>query len=163
MYPLSGSSGPYRINLRLISIFGLSLLVVKANLNFSLESNQESIDLDRIDWIHFDTMDFSYSGNVRHIIEAEARLYDNVDSNVNKWSFGSKDPLYNSINGRCLNYFGLELPLIIWKMTCWREWLHQNPLLPSFMRWWWSKILLWFWWNMWFRFFQFIICRFSSC
>lgn len=47
MYPLSGSSGPCWISFRSASIFGLSLLVAKMDLNFSLKSSNESIDLDR--------------------------------------------------------------------------------------------------------------------
>ena len=33
-------------------------------------------------------------------------MYANADSNLHKWSFKSKDPLYNPIVGSCLNCFG---------------------------------------------------------
>ena len=46
LYPLSGSSSPCRTSFRLASIFCLSLIVANVDLNFSLNSSHESMDLD---------------------------------------------------------------------------------------------------------------------
>lgn len=104
MYPLSGSSSPCQNNFKSVS-FSLSLLVSKAGLNFSLKSSHELMDLDERDWHHFNVVDFSNNGNSLNIIDSEAPLYDNVDSNADKWSFGSNNLSYNSIAESCLNYF----------------------------------------------------------
>lgn len=63
------------------------------------------MDLEGRDWNHFNTMDFSHDENMLHIIEAEALLYDNVDSNTKKWLFGSEDSSYNSIIWSCCSWF----------------------------------------------------------
>lgn len=34
----------------------------------------------------------------------------------------------------------LEVQPNVWKITCWKEWFHQNPLLTPSPWWWWSEI-----------------------
>lgn len=64
------------------------------------------MDLDGRDWNHFSVIDFSNNGDVRHIIKAKAPLYENADSNIDKWSFELDDLSYSYIVESCHKYFG---------------------------------------------------------
>lgn len=66
MYSLNSSSSPCQISFKSTPVFGLSLLVVKENLNVPLKSSHKSMDLDKKDLNYFNEMDFNDSGNARH-------------------------------------------------------------------------------------------------
>ena len=121
IYSLNGSSSPCRISFKPTFIFGLSLLVAKANLNFSLKSiTSQWISATKIE-TNFNRVDFNNSGNAWHIIKAKASLYDNVDSNTNKWSYISDDMSYNQLLEVISTALGLgALPSIL-KMSCWKS------------------------------------------